>query len=117
MFGFEKLEVWRKSVDLAEKVLWFADTIDKRDTYSLGEQLRRAVLSISNNIAEGGGRNYRKEKTYFYNVAKGSVYEVINLLEICKRRNYLTSEVHKALYDDGEEIARMLSGLIGKTSS
>jgi four helix bundle protein len=117
VFGFEKLEVWRKSVDFAEKVLWGADTIDKRDAYSLGEQLRRAVISISNNIAEGGGRNNTKEKVYFYTVAKGSVYEVVNLLELCKRRNYLTSETHKALYDDAEEIAWMLSGLISNASS
>ena len=68
MFPFERLEVWKKSVVLAEAVLKFTDGIDRRDAFSLGEQLRRAVISISNNIAEGGGRNNKKEKIYYYNI-------------------------------------------------
>ncbi|MCL0035210.1 four helix bundle protein [Thermodesulfovibrionales bacterium] len=90
----------------------FVDRIDRKDAFSLGEQLKRAVISISNNIAEGGGRNSKKEKVYFYNVSKGSVYEVVNLLEISKRRKYITVEQHRSLYVRAEEIAKMLSGLI-----
>ena len=112
MFPFERLEVWKKSVVFAEEVLKFTDGIDRRDSYSLGEQLRRAVIQISNNIAEGGGRNSKKEKIYFYNIAKGSVYEVVNLLEICKRRQHLKEEDHAHLYSEAEEIAKMLSGLM-----
>lgn len=112
MFSFERLEVWKKSVKFAEDILSFVDGMDRKDCFSLGEQLRRAVISISNNIAEGGGRNNKKEKVYFYNVAKGSIYEVVNLLEICKRRKYLTEEIHKQLYNEAEEIAKMLSGLM-----
>lgn len=112
MFPFEKLQVWKKSVDFAEEILNLVDGIDRKDSFSLGEQLRRAVISISNNIAEGGGRNSKKEKIYFYNIAKGSVYEVVNLFEICKRRQYITDENHKRLYADAEEIAKMLSGLM-----
>jgi four helix bundle protein len=116
-FPFEQLEVWRRSVSFAEKLLSFADQkIDRKDAFSLGEQLRRAVISISNNIAEGGGRNNRKEKKYFYNIARGSVYEVVNLLEICKRRGYLEQGSHATLYRDAEEIARMLSGLMNSAS-
>lgn len=116
-FPFEQLEVWRRSVSFAEKLLSFADQkIDRKDTFSLGEQLRRAVISISNNIAEGGGRDNRNEKKYFYNIARGSVYEVVNLLEICKRRGYLEQGSHTTLYRDAEEIARMLSGLMNSTS-
>lgn len=116
-FPFEQLEVWRKSVDFAEKILSFADhKIDRRDAFSLDEQLRRAVISISNNVAEGGGRNSRKEKKYFYNIAKGSVYEVVNLLEICKKRRYLEDGSHANLYREAEEIAKMLSGLMNSAS-
>ncbi len=112
MFPFEKLEVWKKSVIFAEKILNFVDCIDRKDSFSLGEQLIRSVISISNNIAEGGGRNNKKEKVYFYNVAKGSVYEVVNLLEICKRRLYLHEENHRLFYNETEEISKMLSGLM-----
>jgi four helix bundle protein len=117
VFAFEQLEVWRRSVNFAEEVLDFTDArIDRKDAFSLGEQLRRAVISISNNIAEGGGRNSRKEKKYFYNVARGSVYEAVSLLEICKRRGYLEQPSHTTLYRDAEEIARMLSGLMNSAS-
>ena len=117
VFAFEQLEVWRRSVNFAEEVLKFTDSrIERRDAFSLGEQLRRAVISISNNIAEGGGRNNRKEKKYFYNIARGSVYEVVNLLEICRRRGYLAQGSHTTLYRDAEEIAKMLSGLMNSTS-
>ena len=112
-FPFEKLDVWRRSVDFAERILSFIDKdIPSKDAYSLGEQLRRAVISISNNVAEGGGRHTPKEKRYFYNIAKGSVYEVVNLLEISKRRRYLSDESHKVFYGEAEEIAKMLSGLM-----
>ncbi len=116
-FPFEQLEVWRRSVSFAEKLLSFADQkIDRKDAFSLGEQLRRAVISISNNIAEGGGRNNRKEKKYFYNIAKGSVYEVVNLLEICRKRAYLDEGSHAMFYKEAEEIAKMLSGLMSSNS-
>ncbi len=115
MFSFEKLEVWKKSVDLCEELLILADRVGHSDRYSLGEQLRRAAISVSNNIAEGGGRNNKKEKVYFYNIARGSVYEIVNLLEICKRRKHLCEEEHENFYQKAEEIAKMLSGLIGST--
>lgn len=115
MFSFEKLDVWKKSVDLCEELLILADRVGQSDRYSLGEQLRRAAISVSNNIAEGGGRNYKKEKVYFYNIARGSIYEIVNLLEICKRRKHLDAVGHVDLYQKAEEIAKMLSGLIGSS--
>ena len=89
MFPFEKLEVWKKAIDFNDEVLSLADSIGRKDQYSLGEQIRRASISITNNIAEGMGRSSKKEKAYFYNMARGSVYEVVNLLEICGRRGIL----------------------------
>ena len=113
MFPFEKLEVWKKAIDFNDEVLSLADSIGKKDQYSLGEQIRRASISITNNIAEGGGRSSKKEKAYFYNMARGSVYEVVNLLEICGRKGYLDKDKHAKLYKEAEEISKMLSGLIG----
>lgn len=56
MFKFEKLDVWKKSIDLYEKALNASVSINQKDQFSLGEQKRRAVLSVSANIAEGSGR-------------------------------------------------------------
>jgi four helix bundle protein len=78
----------------------------------LGEQARRAALPISSNIAEGTGREGDKEARYFFNIAKGSVYEVVSLLYVMKDKSYLQAQEHKALYEQCDEIAKMLSGLL-----
>jgi len=114
MFKFEKLEVWKKSVALYENVSKISNSIDKREQFSLGEQIRRAALSISTNIAEGAGREGAKESKYFFNVAKGSVYEVVSLFYIMKARDYLENQDYKVLYQECDEIAKMLSGLLTK---
>ncbi|MFQ5541839.1 MAG: four helix bundle protein, partial [Candidatus Binatia bacterium] len=72
MFKFERLEVWRKAVSPYEKIAVHSKAIDQRDQFSLGEQIRRASLSISTNIAEGAGREGEKESRHFFNIAKGS---------------------------------------------
>jgi four helix bundle protein len=114
MFKFEKLEVWKKSVVLYQKVSAVAEFINQREQFSLGEQIRRAALSISSNIAEGTGREGNREAKYFFNIAKGSIYEVVSLLYVMKEKRYLKAQEHEALYKQCDEIAKMLSGLLSK---
>jgi four helix bundle protein len=114
MFKFERLEVWKKAVSLYEQVSSLSRTIEQRDQFSLGEQIRRAALSVSTNIAEGTGRGGEKEGRYFFNIAKGSVYEVVSLLYIMRSRGYLTEKDYDGLYGHCDEIAKMLSGLLNK---
>ncbi|NJN98754.1 MAG: four helix bundle protein [Anaerolineales bacterium] len=92
MFSFEKLEVWKRSLDFANAMFEVADNLPQRYQKSLGDQLRRAALSIPTNIAEGSGRESGKEQAYFYGVAKGSVYEVVSLLAMIGKRGNLTRE-------------------------
>jgi four helix bundle protein len=98
MFKFERLEVWKKAVSLYEQVALLSRTINQRDQYSLGEQIRRASLSISTNIAEGTGREGEKESRHSFNIAKGSVYEVVSLLHIMRSRGYIAEKDYEALY-------------------
>ena len=72
--------------------------------FSLGEQLRRAALSIPTNLAEGSGRDSPKEERYFYGIAKGSVYEVVSLLVIIGKRGCLTGEVYREHYGEADEV-------------
>ena len=113
-FRFEKLEVWKKSVVLYQKLSELTDFINQREQFSLGEQTRRAALSIPSNIAEGTGIEGDKEAKYFFNIAKGSVYEVVSLLYVMKEKGYLKAQEHEALYEQCDEIAKMLSGLLSK---
>jgi len=114
MFKFERLEVWQKSIDLYEKVVDLTQNFDRSDQFSLGEQLRRALLSIPTNIAEGSGREGPREAKHFFNIAKGSVYEVVSLLYVAHRRRYLDGDSYQALYANCDELAKMLSGLLKK---
>jgi len=114
MFKFEKLEEWKKALALYQKVSELTDSISQREQFSLGEQTRRAALSISSNIAEGTGRERDKEAYYFFNIAKGSIYEVVSLLYVLKEKGYLKAQEHEVLYEQCDEIAKMLSGLLSK---
>jgi len=114
MFKFERLEVWKKSIAIYEKVCELSKVIDQREQFSLGDQIGRAALSISTNIAEGTGREGNKESKYFFNIAKGSLYEVLSLLYVMKNRGYLKTPDYETLYQECDEIARMLSGLLNK---
>lgn len=114
MFKFEKLEVWKKSVDLYKKVCEVANSINPRDQFSLAEQIRRAALSIPTNIAEGTGRGGDREAKHLFNIAKVLVYEVVSLLFIMHDKGYLKTQDYELLYQQCDEIARMLNGLLHK---
>ncbi len=114
MFKFERLIAWQKSIDLFEKIAEIADAIPKSYQSSIGDQIRRSCLSISANIAEATGRETLKERRYYFNVARGSVYETVSLLHILKSRRYISDYIFSSLYDKCDEIAKMLYGLSSK---
>ena len=107
---FMELVVWQKAMDFVDEVYLLQRGFPKPEVYGLGDQLRRAVVSIPSNIAEGHGRGSRKDYVHFLSIARGSVYETITQLNIAKRQGYLKdislAESH------ANEIARMLNALI-----
>ncbi|MCA9933976.1 MAG: four helix bundle protein [Ardenticatenaceae bacterium] len=110
-FKFEKLEVWRRSVEYADKLFQVVDTLPAKYQSSLGDQLRRAALSIPTNIAEGSGRDSDKSRVYFYRIAKGSVYETISLLVMIGKRGALDRDAYRTHYQEANEIAAILTKL------
>lgn len=82
-----------------------ADALPQRYQFSLGEQLRRAALSVPTHLAEGSGRESPKEERSLYGVAKGSLYEVISLLVMIGKRGHLEREDYRAYYQEADEIA------------
>jgi len=108
-FIFEKLEVYKKAKDFAGKTLILCKDIKDRNIVN---QLVRASISIPLNIAEGQGRVHSREKKQFYNIAKGSLYECLPLLQICADINYIDQIRYQELYELMNEIGRMLAGLI-----
>lgn len=112
-FGYEDLEVWNRAVDFAVKVIDLVETIDTgRKHYRLLEQIEASSTSVSMNIAEGKGRFSQKEFIQYCYIARGSLYETMTLLEIFRRKNWITDAAYSKLEKEGIEIASMIKGLI-----
>ncbi len=110
-FQFEKLLVYQKSLDFADQVCCVTEQFCRGYGF-LVDQLNRASLSISANIAEGNGRFTKADRKNFFIIARGSVQECVPLLELARRRRLLDDPRHAELKSQLEEIAKMLSGLI-----
>ena len=110
-FAFEKLVVYQKSVDFADSICAMTEEFQRGYGF-LVDQLNRAALSISSNIAEGNGRFTIPDRKHFFGIARGSVQECVPQLEIARRRGLINETKHTELKSQLEEISRMLSGLI-----
>jgi len=111
MFSFEKMVAWQKAIAWSDGIFDVADRLPQKMQFSFGEQLRRACLSVSNNLAEGSGRQTPRGQRYFYDIARGSAYEVINILAILKRRNQVSDNEFAGFYNQGDELASIIYGL------
>jgi four helix bundle protein len=114
-FRFERFEAWKRAIEFADAMFEVADGLPQKYQFSLGEQLRRAALSIPTNLAEGSGRDNPKEERYFYGVAKGSMYEVVSLLVMIGKRGCLSREKYQEHYGEADELAAMIAGAIKST--
>ena len=110
-FQFEKLLVYQKSLDFADEVCTATEQFSRGYGF-LVDQLNRASLSISANIAEGNGRFTKADRKNFFIIARGSVQECVPLLELARRRSLINDVRHVELKSNLEEISKMLSGLI-----
>ncbi|MEF2176078.1 MAG: four helix bundle protein [Candidatus Absconditabacteria bacterium] len=111
MFDFEKLEVYKKAKLFNKKILMYLNE-NKQLDYFLKDQLKRASISIVINIAEGSGRFTKPDKKQFYVISRGSIFEVISLLEIILDKGLIAKDIFDNFYQKGEEISKMLLGLI-----
>lgn len=111
MFNFEKLEVWKKAIDFADLVYKQTQSFPLEERFGLTNQLRRAAVSISSNIAEGSFRSSKTDFARFAEIAAGSVFEVVSQAFIAQRQNFLGEDRFRKIYADAEELSRMLSGL------
>jgi four helix bundle protein len=112
VFPFEKLEVWQLAVDLADFVLELLDDFPPNKHFRLVGQMEAAVVSSSQNIAEGKGRQYKKEFIQYLHIAQGSLYEVVTLNEVFRRRKLFSEKDAQEVRDRCSQIDRKLNGLI-----
>jgi four helix bundle protein len=111
MFNFEKLDVWQKAIDFASPVYNETRAFPAEERFGLTNQLRRAAVSISSNIAEGSSRSSKSDFARFLEIAAGSVFEVVSQAFIAQRQGFWSDVHFRQIYSDAEELSRMLSGL------
>lgn len=110
-FVFEKLDVWQKSRDLVLYVYKLMERFPRNEQYALCDQIRRAIISVPSNIAEGSGRVSVKEKIHFVEISYGSLMEAFCQLTIACDLNYFSQQELDQVRSRVDEVARMLSGM------
>ncbi len=109
---YKQLKVWQKAMNLTMEIYRLVKFLPREETYALSDQLRRAVVSIPSNIAEGHGRGTDKEFIKFLWIARGSLLEVETQLIICNRLTLIKVEESKFAQSLIVEVGKMLNALI-----
>ncbi len=109
--NFRDLRAWQAAYSLTLEIYRVTAGFPKDEIFGLTSQIRRAVISVTSNIAEGFGRRGRKEKDNFYSIAHGSLTEVENQLMIAKGVGYLSDDVYQKIDDMVIQSHRLLYGL------
>ncbi|AJW62124.1 four helix bundle protein [Elizabethkingia sp. HX WHF] len=108
MHNFEKLIFWQKSISLAKQVYIVSQMITESEKFGIISQMKRAVISIPSNIAEGAGRNSNKEFNHFLAIALGSAFELQTQLILAKELDLLSEESVLGLLEDVSEVQKMI---------
>ena len=111
MFNFEKLDVGQKAIDFADLTYSLTRAFPQDERFGLTNQMRRAAVSVSSNIAEGSSRVSRTDFARFVEIATGSLFEVVSQATISLRQGFLSQEQYRQVYDAAEQQGKMLSGL------
>ncbi len=114
MTSYKNLEAWKKSMLLVKEVYNLTSNFPKEELYGLSSQAKRAVVSIPSNIAEGCGRQYKRDTKQFLHIARGSLYELETILNIAVMVNILAGDKFELLIPLIDENLRILNGLINR---
>ena len=110
--NFYDLDAWKQAHILVVEVYRITENFPKEELYGIVSQLRRAVSSITANIAEGFARYHFKDKIRFYYQARGSAAEVQNFLLIARDLKIINDEICKKLGEKSKEVQKLINGLI-----
>lgn len=116
-YSFQKLNVWQEAKKLVVAVYHLLDEFPKFEKYALCDQIRRAVVSVPSNIAEGSGRKSLKEQIHFLEISYGSLMETFNQLLIAIDLTYITEESVEAIKPRIDAVAKMINGLSNSYST
>ncbi len=113
--SFTELNAWQEAHRLALTIYQLTNNFPKDERYSLADQMRRAAISITSNIAEGFSRHSSGEKRQFYSMARGSSTELQNQLILGRDLNYINEEKFKEVFKQSVIVNKLINGLIKAT--
>lgn len=110
-YSYKNLEAYKESKTLVKQVYALLKKFPKEEQYALCDQLRRAVISVPSNIAEGSGRTSAKDQAHFFEMAFGSLMEVDCQIDIAQDLGYVSSEELEDVSKQISQVAALLSGM------
>lgn len=114
MTSYRDLIVWQKSMSLVTLIYKLVFQLPENEKYGLTSQIKRSAISIPSNIAEGYGRNYRKDYSRFLQIARGSLFENQTQLEIAVNLDFIKANDLEEIKELSIEVEKMLNSLIKK---
>ena len=115
VFGYRKLIAYQKAKEVVKRTYMLLKNFPAEERFAMCDQLRRASVSVTSNIAEGVNRFSVKDKSHFIEMAYGSLMEVSSQFEIAEELGYVSVDDRLSMDQLIEEVARLLSGLQKKT--
>ena len=115
MRNYKTLDAWKRSMQLVKEIYLLTKNYPKEELFALTSQTKRAAVSIPSNIAEGMGRQHKKETIHFLHIARGSVYELETHLNIALMITIIEEKTFTSTMSLVDEVVRLLSGLINYT--
>jgi four helix bundle protein len=112
MTTYKNLDAWKTSMELVKEIFVATKTFPREEIYGLASQIKRAAVSVPANIAEGIGRNYRKDSIQFLHISRGSLYELETLLNISYKIDILAKPILERLSEILDRCIMMINGLI-----
>jgi len=113
--SYKDLLIWQKGIEITEKVYLITNNFPQNELFSLTNQIRRASVSISSNIAEGFGRNSTKSYLNFLKISRGSLYELETQLIIAEKLNYISdSDLFQTIYNLIAEEGKIINSYMNK---
>lgn len=111
-FNYKQLTVWQKSINLLKLTYGLVNKLPKHEEFNLKNQLRRAALSVSSNIAEGSGRRSIADQRRFYEMSRSSVLEIDSQLEAGIALEYITTadciEINNIILEEYKMLSKMI---------
>ena len=112
MANYKSLDAWKYSMQLVKEVYLLTEKFPKEGLYALTSQMKRAVVSVPSNIADGLGRQYKKDTLQFLHISRGSLYELETLLNIAVMVEIITAEEFNKMATSFEKSLQVLNGFI-----